>query len=220
MEVVIPLFFLKTHLLNNNLKIKAFCSVKNNTIIYNGNNIVKKESTLSFNDFSKQVYKEYIGKYPKFFKMDTASKLAFLTAEFSLKDFKTPSIDIENTAIILSNQSASLDTDRKHQETINDKNNYFPSPAIFVYTLPNIGIGEISIRHKLYGENAFFVFDTFNAKALLEYSTCLIKANKTDNILCGWVNVDDNNYEAFMYIVSKEGAYEHTIKNINELYIN
>jgi hypothetical protein len=206
------------HQLKNDLKIKAFCSIKNNTVSHNSNIIVKKESALLFNDFSKQVYKEHINNYPKFFKMDAASKLAFLTAEFLLNNTDISPEEKENTAIVLSNQSASLDTDRKHQETINDTDNYFPSPAIFVYTLPNIGIGEISIRHKLYGENAFFVFDTFNAKTLLQYSTCLIDANKANNIICGWVNVDNNDYEAFMYIVSKEGDYEHTIKNINELY--
>ena len=204
--------------MKENLKIASFCSIKNNAVFCDGKKVVAKDLLLDIDIFLKEIYKENIGGYPKFFKMDTASKLAFITAEYLMNSAKITSEEKENCALILSNNSASLDTDRKHQETINDADNYFPSPAVFVYTLPNIGIGEISIRHKIYGENAFFVFEKFNAKTLLEYSTCLFDANKTDKSICGWVNVDEGNYEAFMYIVSKEGNYNHTIKNINELY--
>src|SRR5690606_9811213 len=104
----------------------------------------------------KQVYKENNSAYPKFFKMDNLCKLAFLASEFLLEDSKIGSTTQENMGIVLSNKSSSLNTDRKHQATINDKDNYFPSPALFVYTLPNIMIGEISIRHQIKGENVFF----------------------------------------------------------------
>ena len=85
-------------------------------------------------------------------------------------------------ALVLSNKSASLDTDRKHQETINNKDSYYPSPGIFVYTLPNIGIGEISIRHEIRGENAFFVFDVFNAQTLFQYAEALLQTKKSTHI--------------------------------------
>ena len=204
--------------MKNSLNIKAFCSIKNNTISYNGKPVVELDNSLLFNDFSKQVYKEHINNYPKFFKMDSASKLSFLTAEFLLNNANISSEEKENMGIILSNNSASLNTDRKHQETINDTENYFPSPAIFVYTLPNIGIGEISIRHKIYGENAFFVFEKFNAKILFQYSTTLFNSNKSNTVLCGWVNVDQDKYEAFMYLVGTQGNYEHTLENIDKLH--
>lgn len=184
----------------------------------NGIHVAVKENALDINAFLKEIYKDHINGYPKFFKMDTASKLAFTTAEFLINNSKIPSEEKENVAVILSNNSASLDTDRKHQETINNKDSYYPSPAIFVYTLPNIGIGEISIRHTLYGENAFFIFDTFNAKALFEYTLTLTQAKKSNHVICGWVNVDKNNYNAFMYLVSTKGDYEHTIENIYNLY--
>lgn len=204
--------------MNNNLYITSYCHIKNNTIVLDGKEIVPKENSLSCGEFLKEVYKEHVNNYPKFFKMDTASKLSFITAEFLCNQTNIPSAAKENMAIVLSNKSASLDTDRKHQETINDKDAYYPSPAIFVYTLPNIGIGEISIRHKILGENAFFVSDSFNAKTLSQYAESLVYAKKSTHILCGWVDVDYNEYEAFMYLVSPKGEYIHTEENINTLY--
>ena len=44
--------------------------------------------------------------------------------------------------LVLSNANASLDVDLKYAKTMQTG----ASPALFVYTLPNIVIGEISIR--------------------------------------------------------------------------
>ena len=205
-------------MLNSNLYISGYCHIKNNTIVVDGNALVSKEDNLSCNEFLKQVYKENINNYPKFFKMDTASKLSFITAEFLFNNLQLNSEEKENMALVLSNKSASLDTDRKHQETINNKDSYYPSPGIFVYTLPNIGIGEISIRHEIRGENAFFVFDVLNAQTLFQYAEALLQTKKSTHILCGWVDVDESEYEAFMYLVSPKGKHTHTEETINTLY--
>ena len=95
--------------------------------------------------------------------MDNLSKLAFLAADLLLKN-EVNEGEENNIALLFANKSSSLDTDVKHQESIADRQNYFPSPAVFVYTLPNICMGEISIRHKLYTENSFFIFAQFNAE--------------------------------------------------------
>lgn len=152
--------------------------------------------------------------YPKFFKMDTLSKLAFLGAELVFSK-ETPH---ENTAVVLSNRASSLDTDRKHQQSISDPKAYYPSPAVFVYTLPNICIGEISIRHSLYSENNFFILDAFNPDRLWTYAEALFQNKKCSEVLCGWVECDGSSYEVFMYLVSSSGSKEHSIKNIIALY--
>ena len=59
-------------------------------------------------------------------------------------------------------------------DAIQNKESYYPSPAVFVYTLPNICIGEISIKYKLYSENSFFIFDSLNAEYLMiSFCNCL-----------------------------------------------
>jgi hypothetical protein len=193
--------------------IKSFAHIKQNTVSKNGTVLFKNDSA-NFNEFSKAAYKKLELKYPKFFKMDGLSKLAFIAADVLLKNSKTN----EDTAIVLSNKASSLDTDRKHQKAIADPENYFPSPAIFVYTLPNICIGEISIKHKLFSENSFFIFDRFNADYLYDYAENLLRKNKAHSVLCGWVDLDHKKYEAFMYLVSLEGTREHTIDEIIRLY--
>jgi hypothetical protein len=104
----------------------------------------------------------------------------------------------------LANKSSSLDTDVKYQESISDKENYYPSPAVFVYTLPNICLGEISIRHQLKSENSFFIFDAFNTEFMSNYSNILLNTNKADMVLCGWVEFFNDNYKAFLCTISTQ----------------
>lgn len=98
-----------------------------------------------------ELYRRFAGDYPKYFKMDTLCRLGFLAAELLLQ--KEP-VD----AIVLANRSASIKNDTDYLATISD-GNYYPSPALFVYTLPNIVTGEIAIRHHIQGETSFYVFD-------------------------------------------------------------
>ena len=204
-------------MLEHNYYIKSFCSIRNNTVSLNSL-VIYEEDTAEFLEFIKAAYKAFNTKYSKFFKMDALSKLAFLAADILLKNENLDVTEDNNIAIVLSNKASSLDTDRKYQESIQNKDNYYPSPAVFVYTLPNICIGEISIKHKLYSENSFFIFDSFNAKHLLEYTNSILSANKAEQVLCGWVEFDQDNYEAFLYLVGRKGTIEHTTKEINKQY--
>ncbi|AUS05983.1 3-oxoacyl-ACP synthase [Pseudotamlana carrageenivorans] len=206
--------------MSKSYKIKSYCQIKDGELSLNGHLIYADHSN-TFSEFIKGAYKSEKTKYPKFFKMDKLSKLAFLAADVLLKNEKLdPSIE-QNIALVFSNKSSSLDTDRKHQETIQDPSNYYPSPAVFVYTLPNICIGEVSIKYKLNTENSFFIFDGFNARHLKIYSDILLSNNKADEVLCGWVDFeDDTHYEAFLYLVSSNGNTAHNEHEINKLYNN
>lgn len=124
----------------------------------------------------------------------------------------------EEIALILSNKSSSLDTDVKHQESIANVDEYFPSPAVFVYTLANICLGEISIKHNLQTENAFFVFDQMNADFLSIYTNQLLHSGKAKKALCGWVEFYDEKVEAFLYLVEKQGKFAHNTETIEKLY--
>ena len=203
--------------MNTDYYITSYCHIKNNTVSLNGE-VIYQDNSDTFSEFIKNVYKAENTKYSKFFKMDNLSKLAVIAADVLLKREKTISEKENNMALVFSNKAASLDTDRKHQDAIQDKSNYFPSPAVFVYTLPNICLGEISIKYKLFSENSFFIFDSFNADHLFAYSNSLLDMNKADTVLNGWVDFDDNNYKAFLYLVSKSGDTIHSKENIITLY--
>lgn len=200
----------------NKTYIKSFCTIQNNEIILNGETIFKTEPTV-FSDFSKKAFRNFEIDYPKFFKMDNLSKLAFLGAELLLKN-EIDNTKENNIALVFANKSSSLDTDVKYQKSISDAANYFPSPAVFVYTLPNICLGEISIRHLLRSENSFFIFEDFNPVFMENYANVLINIKKADKVLCGWVEYFDEEYKAFLYLVASEGIMEHQKESLETLY--
>ena len=159
-------------ILENKNYIQAYCTIQDNEITLDGQSAFKSEAN-GFGDFSKKAYQHFEMSYPKFFKMDNLSKLAFIGAELLLKNEAVA--DVENkTALVFANNSSSLDTDVKYQNSIADDDNYFPSPAVFVYTLPNICLGEISIRHQLKSENSFYIFDGFNPEFMERYANILL----------------------------------------------
>jgi len=203
--------------MNQNTHIQSYITIQNNEIVLNGTSVFKIEPT-DFADFSKQAYRNFEMQYPKFFKMDALSKLAFLGSELLLSPITSNEEEENNIALVLANKSSSLDTDVKYQESISDKENYYPSPAVFVYTLPNICLGEISIRHQLKSENSFFIFDAFNTEFMSNYSEILLNTNKAEGVLCGWVEFFNDNYKAFLCLISKEESAKYTNETINTLY--
>lgn len=202
--------------MNKKLYITSHLSIQNNKVILDDKELFRSESE-DFSAFSREAYKHFEINYPKFFKMDNLSKLAFLGAEIILKKELLNDAD-NDIALVFANRSSSLDTDYKHQKTIADKDNYYPSPAIFVYTLPNICMGEISIRHKLYAENSFFIFEDFNTDFLGNYSAYLLKTGKTTKVLLAWVEYFQNEYKALMCLISTSGTEAFNIEKIKEIY--
>lgn len=200
----------------NKTYIKSFCKIQNNQILLNGEVVFSTEATV-FSDFSKKVYQHLEMAYPKFFKMDNLSKLAFLGAELLLKT-ENDALKENNTALVFANKSSSLDTDLKYQNSIIDAENYYPSPAVFVYTLPNICLGEISIRHQLKSENSFFIFAEYNPVFMEKYSSLLMESQKADKVLCGWVEYYNEDYKAFLYLVDMDGELIHELESLKKLY--
>lgn len=169
-------------------------------------------SSGSLPEFLMDAYRALGMSYPKFHKMDALCKLGMLCMEAAVKESDVlTKYPLDNIAIVLSNAASSLDTDRVHQHSISDKANYFPSPAVFVYTLPNIIIGEMAIKYKITGENAFFVSERFDARLLLNYLEALFR-EETQAAVCGWVEADGDAAEAFIFLVEKS---ENTNKNSN-----
>ncbi len=129
-------------------------------------------------------YRIVAGDYPKFFKMDTLCRLGFVATEELLHSF-AERIDPERTVLILANHSASLQNDLDYQTTIAEPANYYPSPALFVYTLPNIVTGELAIRHHLFGETTFYILEKESDLAPLVAAT--LTATSCPSAIVGWV---------------------------------
>lgn len=138
------------------------------------------------------LYKQMIGNYPKFYKMDGLSRLGFVASEILLNAEKGET-DKER-AIIFFNHSSSIASDRNYKESINDKDNYFPSPSIFVYTLPNIVTGEIAIRNHFHGETSFFILPDKDERMMEEILQASCRDDQSKSFLTGWIDYEDEKH--------------------------
>jgi hypothetical protein len=132
--------------------------------------------------------------------MDNLSKLGWLAADILLKDFKKDDYQSEQIGMVLANSNSSLNNDIKYFDSLKE----FASPSLFVYTLPNIVIGEICIRNHFKGEHAFFIQDTFDAGFIAQQVSYLLDNDILQTCICGWVDVLDQDYKAVLYLVEKK----------------
>ena len=149
-----------------------------------------------------ELYRTYVGDYPKFYKMDGLSKLGFLTSELLMRcEHDGQQTEDEHRAVILFNHSASIDTDQHYLTSI-QPGNYFPSPSLFVYTLPNIVTGEIAIRHQLHGETSFYSLTSRNDQLITQIQQAALSDETTNSMLTGWIDYEDEaHFCVDMYIL-------------------
>lgn len=202
---------------NSQLHIIQYCHINNSSIYLNGN-LYYHFDTANFEIFADNAYKNLDLKYPKFHKMDNLSKLGFLCAEILLKDSDISSYEPQQIAINIVNKNSSIDTDIRYNNLIKKGTS---SPAIFVYSLPNIMIGEICIKHHIQGDNLLFISDYYDVKLQYNYMLSLFQNKNCEVSICGWIDYIENNYEAFLFLIEKKNkttALPFTINDINQLY--
>lgn len=168
--------------------------------------IIDKEITQ--NGLLTALYKQIIGNYPKYYKMDGLCRLGFVASELLLKAERDEGSFTEDTnktrAIVFFNRSSSIASDKKYLASIVEKDNYFPSPSVFVYTLPNIVTGEIAIRNGYHGETSFYILPHKNELLMQDIIETTFMDEQTTSILTGWLDYEDSeHFEADLYIAYK-----------------
>lgn len=150
-----------------------------------------------------EMYSALQHNYPKFFKMDLLCKWAWLGAESLLSlqtGFLYEGMDKAKIGLMLMTSHGCLDVDKKYLSSIAT----IPSPALFVYTLPNIMLGEICIRHGFKGEQLCLMSDNFDAEELQFYVKDMLDNRGMEACLCGWVDVTETTQDVCMFWVSKD----------------
>ncbi len=197
--------------------ITSYTALRNNKIVSDGL-VVCKKSEVSASDFLLHAYEALELNYPKFYKMDHLSKAGFLAAEVLLREKGwSEKYRPEEIGIVFSCANSSLDTDLRYAETVAD----IPSPALFVYTLPNILIGEITIRNRVKGESACFVFDTFDASFQTGYINTLFGSGRVKACISGWADFYEDKAEAFFYLaelIDNKTNPIHDSNNTSKIY--
>lgn len=158
--------------------------------------------------------------YPKFYKMDVLCQWAWLAAETLLAqggDAVYEGLDKEKIAVVLQTHDGCLEVDKKYLATLDA----IPSPALFVYTLPNIMLGEVCIRHGFKGEQLCMAEGAANMTELYFAVRNLLQAPYTQACLCGWINATGAEVDICLYWVTKAGnGIEFYIDNIQQFYNN
>lgn len=201
----------------NDLYITQFVRVVHNQV-QNNDRIIFKKQDAPLDTFLADWYTHLGSNYPKFFKMDRQSKLGFLATEILLDQRQlVGEYSSESVGIILSNAQASLDTDQRYFESTKT----FASPGLFVYTLPNIVAGEISIRHHVKGETAFFVSPSFDAEWMANYVSLVMTNPNTKACIAGWLDIKDQQADVLLYLTEKKnesGSIAHNTTTLDRLY--
>lgn len=146
------------------------------------------------------LYREWAGDYPKFFKMDTLSKLGFLLSEMLVKEEPYRFQPREDRAVLVFSREGCVANDRHYVQSMED----FPSPALFVYTLPNIVAGEIAIRNKYAGETGAYVLESFNRDAIRTLVRQAFQDPVTQSVLAAWIDCpSDEEWTAQAWLIER-----------------
>lgn len=153
-----------------------------------------------------EVYKTFIGAYPKFYKMDGLSRLGFVATELLLQTERggkpsDESIPRDDRAVILFNTTSSIVADRSYWATVCAPND-IPSPSHFVYTLPNIVTGEIAIRNLYRGETSFYILPERDDAIMTKIIEASMSGDTARSAIAGWIDYpNDRDFEAELWIV-------------------
>ena len=160
---------------------------------------IEKKDVDSFSEYVRSQFKSLGDGNIKFYKMDNLSKLGYIASLELLNGF-TFDCRPSEIALVLSNRSSSLDSDLRHQNSIDILPIEEISPTIFVYTLANIVTGEIAIKHKIQGETTFFIDDSYNASFMKKYSENLLQKG-VKYVIYGWCEYLNDEFSAEMIMI-------------------
>ena len=151
-----------------------------------------------------EVYKTKIGNYPKFYKMDMLSRLAFVASELLIGCDEENDDHNNDRAVVLFNHSSSIIADRQYVKSI-EIDDFFPSPAAFVYTLPNITTGEIALRNGYHGETSFYILAERNEKLMQRVIKSTFIDRDIKSVIGGWIDCPlEDKFECDIRIYVKE----------------
>ena len=161
---------------------------------------IRTVSIPSGTDLTK-LYREIGVGYPKFFKMDTLCKLGFLATELLLHDESERFIPREDRAVITFSRHGCECNDRHYIDTLAD----YPSPALFVYTLPNIVGGEIAIRNRYEGETSSFIMERYDSERIHSVLENVFLDDITSSAIVAWIDcISDSEWTCQVSLIEKQ----------------
>ena len=170
--------------------------------VFVNDSVVFSDKSADFGTFIREAFKSRGENNMKFYKMDDLCKLGYVAAAWLLDGIE---FGEEECGMVLSGKYGCLDTDMKHQQIIDKEGDAASSPAVFVYTLPNVVAGEISIRHHIKGENTWFWSDDRTMSDLKHYASLMAGASDLRYCIIGHLDFLNGEYFAKFELWSVAG---------------
>ena len=133
--------------------------------------------------------------------MDRLSQTAFVATELLLRQTEE-----KPAAIVLFNRSSSVISDRRHLAILDKEG--LASPSVFLYTLPNIMMGEMAIRHHIQGETSLYILSRRDEQLMKQVVEATLSLTEAECILTGWIDCpDDQHIEAELKLLKKQNKW-------------
>lgn len=155
-------------------------------------------SQTDFHIFSREAFKSRGESNMKFYKMDDLCKLGYLASAWLLDGIEYGE---EECGIVMSGKYGCLDTDIRHQQIIDSEGDSSASPAVFVYTLPNVVAAEISIRHHIKGENIWFWSEDETMSDIKKYASILAASRDLKYCIAAHIDFINGDYFAIFELL-------------------
>lgn len=185
-------------------KIVSYCRVNATGVEVNGEQVFANEPADDFPAFIRKAYAGLNPAYRRFYRMDDLSKLGFITTAWlthTVNEFA--GLPAESKGIIMANRSSSLHTDIHYRRNLDGVGDKEASPAIFVYTLPNVMLGEICIYWKMKGENTFFIQREFDKAFLMQYAEIVMNEQGLRYCIVGWCDLLGDDFLSEFYLMER-----------------
>lgn len=119
-------------------------------------------------------------------------------------------VDKDTIGVVLMGRNGSALTDERYFGQI--LNEELASPALFVHTLPNIAMGELSIRHRLHGSGLCLMAERPEPSQLETACTMVARTDHAKWLICGWADTFADQAEAIFILLdaTHEQAWKDT----------
>jgi hypothetical protein len=147
---------------------------------------------------------------PRFHRMDRSSKLlALATAPFFAPGGALYSLEKDRIGSVICGRSGSMDTDVGYDDQLRSEGH--AGPGLFVYTLPNIAMGELTIMHGLHGSGLCLLSERPDPEQMRLACKVLIDFHGMEVVVCGWSDIFADQAAATFILVTK--AYLDSCNN-------
>ncbi|MBQ0006535.1 MAG: hypothetical protein KBS57_03925, partial [Alistipes sp.] len=143
-----------------------------------------------------EIYKKSIADNSRFYKMDLFSRLVYVTTALLIKD-KLPQHASEEVSMTVFNKTSSILADRQHLASFRNSDAFYPSPSVFINTLPNVVMGELALQYGIKGETSFIILPRRDDSLIRDITDSVIADSPARYFITGWADAGtENDYEA------------------------